>query len=123
MGETLFQAIADPFFGEREAIKLAYGEDGSPTNEQTTPHYSMADRPADRARSPWSCPTPTSRGSTPTASFDVTAADVVGYLGLDASGNSETDYYSFTAQAGTLINLQVMSAVLDRPPRLRSTRR
>ena len=43
VGETLFQAIANPFFGEREAIKLAYGEDGSPTNEQTTPHYSMAD--------------------------------------------------------------------------------
>ena len=26
-----------------------------------------------------------------------------------------TDYYSFTATAGTLINLQVMSAVLNRP--------
>ena len=43
VNETLFQAIDDPFFGEREAIKLAYGEDGSPIIEQTTPHYSMAD--------------------------------------------------------------------------------
>ena len=42
--------------------------------------------------------------------FDVTAADVVGYLGLETDGNSDTDYYSFTAQAGTLINFQVMSA-------------
>ena len=48
--------------------------------------------------------------------FDVTAADVVGYLGLDANGASDTDYYSFTAQAGTLINFQVMSAVLRSGP-------
>ncbi len=40
---TLFEAINDPFFGEREAIKLAYGEDGTPISEQTAPHYSMAD--------------------------------------------------------------------------------
>ena len=46
--------------------------------------------------------------------FNVTAADIVGYLGLDSSGQSNTDYYSFTAQAGTLINFQLMSAVLDR---------
>ena len=32
---TLEDAINDPFFGEREAIALAYGENGSPTNEQT----------------------------------------------------------------------------------------
>ncbi len=48
-------------------------------------------------------------------SFDVTAADVVGYLGVDGQGNSVSDYYSFKAMAGTLINLQVMSSVLDRP--------
>lgn len=48
-------------------------------------------------------------------SFDVTAADVVGYLGLDAQGHSLTDYYSFMGQAGTLMNLQVMSRVLGRP--------
>src|SRR5262249_27034838 len=40
--ETLFQAINSPFFGEREAIKLAFGADGTPTSEQTTPHYTMA---------------------------------------------------------------------------------
>ena len=32
---TLEDAINDPFFGEREAIALSYGENGSPTNEQT----------------------------------------------------------------------------------------
>ena len=44
--------------------------------------------------------------------FDVTAADVVGYLG-ETDGASNTDYYSFTAQAGTLINFQLMSAAPD----------
>ena len=45
--------------------------------------------------------------------FDVTAADVVGYLG-ETNGASNTDFYSFTAQAGTLINFQLMSAALTR---------
>ena len=45
--------------------------------------------------------------------FDVTAADVVGYLG-ETNGASNTDYYSFTAQAGTLINFQLMSVALTR---------
>ena len=46
--------------------------------------------------------------------WNVTAADVVGYLGLAAAGQSNTDFYSFTGQAGTLINFQVMSVVLTR---------
>jgi Ca2+-binding RTX toxin-like protein len=114
VNETLFEAIDDPFFGEREAIKLAYGEDGTPTDEQTAPHFSMADaQPLTLA--PLVVPDTDLEGQNADQIFDVTAADVVGDLGLDASGNSLTDYYSFTAQAGTLINLQVMSAVLDRP--------
>ena len=111
--ETLFQAIDDPFFGEREAIVLAYGEDGTPIIEQTTPHYSIADaQPV--ALEPLVVPDTDLEGVDADQSFDVTAADVVGYLGED-DGTSLTDYYSFTAQAGTLINLQVLSAVLNRP--------
>jgi hypothetical protein len=114
VGETLFQAIANPFFGEREAITLAYGEDGSPTNEETTPHYAMADaQPI--ALQPLVVPDTDLEGVNADRVFDVTAADVVGYLGLNANGNSETDYYSFTAQAGTLINFQVLSELLTRP--------
>ena len=64
---TLFDAINDPFFGEREAIKLAYGENGSPTIEQSAPHYAMADAQPLAPR-PWSYPTPTSKAGTPTRS-------------------------------------------------------
>ncbi len=111
---TLFDAIDGPFFGEREAIKLAYGEDGTPTDEQTAPHFAMADAQP-LTLQPLVVPDTDLEGQNADQIFDVTAADVVGDLGLDASGNSLTDYYSFTAQAGTLINLQVMSVVLDRP--------
>jgi Ca2+-binding RTX toxin-like protein len=111
---TLFDAIDSPFFGEREAIKLAYGEDGTPTAEASAAHYTMATaQPLSLAQ--LVVPDTDLQGQNADRSFDVTAADVVGYLGLDASGNSLTDYYSFTAQAGTLINLQVMSRVLNRP--------
>ena len=96
VGETLFQAIANPFFGEREAITLAYGEDGSPTNEETAPHDSMA-AAQPIALEPLVVPDTDLEGVNADQVFDVTAADVVGDLGLDASGNSETDYYSFTA--------------------------
>ena len=111
---TLFDAINDPFFGEREAIKLAYGEDGSPTAEQTAPHFTMPTaEPITLA--PLVVPDTDLEGVNADRVFDVTAADVVGYLGLDGQGNSLTDYYSFTGTAGTLINLQVMSRVLNRP--------
>jgi Ca2+-binding RTX toxin-like protein len=111
---TLFDAINSPFFGEREAVKLAFGEDGSPTNEQTAPHFTKATAQP-LALAPLVVPDTVLKGVNADRVFDVTAADVVGELGLDASGNSNTDFYSFTAQAGTLLNLQVMSRVLDRP--------
>ena len=114
VNETLFEAIDDPFFGEREAIKLAFGEDGTPINEQTAPHYSMTDAQP-LTLEPLVVPDTDLDGVNADRVFDVTAADVVGDLGLDASGNSLTDYYSFTAQAGTLINLQVLSVALDKP--------
>ena len=79
---TLEDAIDDPFFGEREAIALAYGEDGSPTNEETTPHYSMADAQP-LALEPLVVPDTDLEGVNADKVFDVTAADVVGYLGLD----------------------------------------
>jgi Ca2+-binding RTX toxin-like protein len=114
VNETLFQAIDDPFFGERESIKLAFGEDGTPTDEQAAPHQSRADaQPI--ALQPLVVPDTDLEGVNADRIFDVTAVDVAGYLGLDSSGNTDTDFYSFTAQAGTLINLQVMSRVLNSP--------
>ena len=111
---TLFDAVADPYFGEREAIKLAYGEDGTLTIEQSAPHGTMQDAQA-IALEPLVVPDTNLDGVNADRVFDVTAADIDGYLARDAQGNSLTDFYSFTTNAGTLINLQVMSRVLDRP--------
>ena len=62
---------------------------------QTTPHYSIADaQPV--ALEPLVVPDTDLKGVNADQSFDVTAADVVGYLGEDRSGTSLTDYYSFT---------------------------
>ncbi len=110
---TLFDAVNDPFFGEREAIKLAFGEDGSPTNEQSTAHDSMASAQP-LVLAPLVVPDTDLEGTNADTVWNVTAADVVGDLGLAADGLSETDYYSFTATAGTLINFEVMSVALTR---------
>ena len=112
VNSTVEDAINDPFFGERESIGLSFGENGSPTNEQITPHESMADaQPIMLA--PLVVPDTDLEGVDADKSFDVTAADVVGYLG-ETNGASNTDFYSFTAPAGTVINFQLMSAALTR---------
>ncbi len=122
MNATLEDAINDPFFGEREAIALSYGENGSPTNEETTSHDAMSDaQPI--ALEPLTVPDTDLEGVDADKVFNVTAADVVGYLGLNSSGQSDTDFYSFTAQAGTLINFQLMSVALTRSWRLPALRR
>ena len=80
--------------------------------EETTAHYSTADaQPVTLA--PLVVPDTDLEGVNADKVFDVTAADVVGYLG-ETNGASNTDFYSFTAQAGTLINFQLMSAALTR---------
>ncbi|MFI5455769.1 MAG: Ig-like domain repeat protein, partial [Isosphaerales bacterium] len=109
---TLEDAINNPFFGERESIALSYGENGSPTNEVTTAHYSMPEAQP-LLLQPLVVPDTALEGVNADKVFDVTAADVVGYLG-ETSGASNTDFYSFTAQAGTVINFQLMSALLTR---------
>ncbi len=109
---TLEDAINDPFFGERESIALSFGENGSPTNEETTAHDSMNNaQPITLA--PLVVPDTDLEGTNADKVFDVTAADVVGYLG-ETNGASNTDFYSFTAQAGTLINFELMSVALTR---------
>ena len=109
---TLEDAINDPFFGERESIALSFGENGSPTNEEAAAHDSM-NNAQPIALAPLVVPDTDLEGTNADKVFNVTAADVVGYLG-ETDGASNTDYYSFTGQAGTLINFQLMSVALTR---------
>ena len=59
---TLEDAVNDPFFGERDAIALSYGENGSPTNEQIDSALFDWQTPSRSRSRRWSCPTLTLRG-------------------------------------------------------------
>ena len=80
---TLFDAINNPFFGEREAIKLAYGGRWQPdSTTERARMMTMADaQPI--ALEPLVVPDTDLEGVNADRVFDVTAADVVGQLGLD----------------------------------------
>ena len=65
---TLFDAVNNPFFGEREAIKLALRRRWH-ADQRAIRAARRRWRPPSRFHSSrWSCPIPTSRASTPTAS-------------------------------------------------------
>src|SRR5262249_52354893 len=108
----------DLFFGEREAVKLAFSESGTVVNEQAAAHNTgSAAQPIGLAA--LAVPNTLVRGLHAAAHFDVAAVDVTGAIGLDpATGKSESDFYSFDGRAGDLLNLSVFSTGLTRLPDL-----
>ena len=68
VGQTIQEAIDDPFFGAREAIALAFGEDGTTTIEPNSVDHESPPRRRRSRCSRWWCPTPSSRAPTPTRS-------------------------------------------------------
>ena len=111
---TLFDAINDPFFGEREAVKLAFGDHGYATPEVTTPHDTAATAEPLTLQA-LTVPDTTLTGLNADRIFDVHAFDVPGTINLAVNGQSENDIYSFTANAGDLFYAEVMSRALNRP--------
>ena len=110
---TLEDAINDPFFSERDVDRTVLRRKWLTDQRRDRLRIIRWPTPSRSRSRRWSCPTPTFEGVNADKVFDVTAADVVGYLG-ETNGASNTDFYSFTAQAGTLINFQLMSAALTR---------
>ena len=115
VGQTTEEAIDDPFFGAREAIGLAYGEDGTPTVEPNSVFHESVATATPISLAPLVVPDTILEGTDADQVFNVTAADVVAFLGVNAQQQTFTDYYSFTGQAGTLLNIQVLTAVLASP--------
>jgi Ca2+-binding RTX toxin-like protein len=113
VGSSLFDAVADPFFGEREAVKLAFDESGTAVNEQAGAHDSLATAQG-LSLSSLAVPNTLASGYQFGKDFGFAATDVVGSIKLTNAGVSEDDYYSFAGRAGDLINLQVMSNALTR---------
>ncbi len=112
VGSTLFDAVGDPFFGEREAIKLAFDENGTAVSEQSAAHNTRATAQAITLSS-LAAPNTLVSGFNYLKDFAVAVTDVVGSIGL-INGISEDDYYSFTGRAGDLMNIQVISNALTR---------
>ncbi len=115
VGQTTEEAIDDPFFGAREAIALAYGEDGVPIIEPNSVYHESLASATPISLEPLVVPDTVLEGTDADQIFDVTAADVVAFLGVDAQQQTYTDYYSFTGNAGTLMNIQVLTAALASP--------
>ncbi|MGH7179282.1 MAG: hypothetical protein ACREJC_18035, partial [Tepidisphaeraceae bacterium] len=109
---TLFDAVGDPFFGEREAVKLAFDENGTAVAEQAGAHASRVTAQPLSLTS-LAVPNTIASGFNYGKDFAFAATDVVGSVGLNG-GVSVDDYYSISGRAGDLINIQVISNALTR---------
>jgi hypothetical protein len=112
VGSTLAEAVGNPAFGARDDIKLAFAADGTVVNEQSSAHQSFAAaQPVSLA--PLAVPNTLRQGLDAGKTFEVTAVDVTGAIGIDpTTQKAEDDYYSFQGRAGDLMTLEVMSAAL-----------
>jgi Ca2+-binding RTX toxin-like protein len=115
VGTTLFDAVGNTYFGEREAVKLAFNDTGTAVAEQAGMHQSPQTAQA-LTLAPLAVPNTLQPGSQDYGkTFVVNASDVVGSIGIDpTTGNSADDYYQFTGKQGQLFNFEVMSNSLTR---------
>ena len=114
VGSDRFNDLRDLYFGEREAVKLAFADSGTVIAEAAAPHRSFGTaQPIVLAR--LAVPNTLSGGLNAHKSFAVDALDVVGDIGIDSgTGSSESDFYSFTGRAGDMVNIEVLSQTLSR---------
>ena len=113
VGSSLYDATRVTFFGERDAVKLAFADSGTTVNEATGTNNSVAMAQA-LTLAPLAVPNTLLVGQDVGTTFQVAAVDVDGAITLGSSGTSNTDYYSFTATAGQLFNFSVLSQTITR---------
>jgi hypothetical protein len=113
VGSSLYDATQVTFFGERDAIKLAFADSGTTVNEATGTNNSIATAQP-LSLTPLSVPNTLLVGQDLGMSFQVSAIDVDGAITLGAGGTSNIDYYSFTATAGQLFNFDALSQTITR---------
>ncbi len=113
VGITLFDSASQTFFGEREDVKLAFADTGQTVLEQAASHDTIATaQMLDLA--PLAVPSTLIKGQHQDEDFAVKAVDVVGSIQLGSKGHSENDLYAFSARAGEVFNIEVMSQSLTR---------
>ncbi len=122
IGTTLVDALGNPFFGEREALKLAFAESGVVMSEvpnieknvllqvgtQSVQVQPLGALPAIEV------PNTILRGINQAAGSFLSAAAVAvtGSIQLAGNGKSESDYYSFSGNAGDTVTIEVLSQSL-----------
>jgi hypothetical protein len=115
VGSTLLEAAGHPFFGEREAIALAYINDGTVVdNTQATVTNNSKAQAQQLNLVGLQVPNPATSGFEYNMQYSVAATDVVDYIGLDNTGHSQDKWYSFVGKQGDLMNFDVMSYHLTR---------
>jgi Ca2+-binding RTX toxin-like protein len=114
IGISLFDSAGDQFFGEREAIKLAFDESGTTAGEQFLAHGS-ADAAQQLTLARLDVPNTLVSGLNWGKDFAVAAVNVVGSIQTTSpGGTSEDDYYKFDGLAGDVMNLELMSPAIKR---------
>jgi uncharacterized delta-60 repeat protein len=112
VGSTRFNDLNELFFGEREAVKLAYAN--SDPADTTTAESAAAHQTAAAAQSlqlvSLAVPNTLSKGLNDTKEFFVQLQAVVGRIDVSSTtSTSQSDWYSFTGEAGELVNIDVLS--------------
>ena len=117
VGSTRFNDLNDLFFGEREALKLAFAfatDADVFTSESPAAHSTIATaQPLSLAT--LAVPNTLSQGVNAAKDLFFQVQSVEGTIELDqATGQSESDVYSFAGRAGELLNIDVFSNSLAR---------
>ena len=112
VGSDRFNDLRSLFFGEREAVKLAFNESGTSIPEGSTHSTLSSAQPINMLS--MSVPNTLISGFNAGKQFDVAALNVMGSINLDSTGKSQSDWYSFEGKKGDLVNLAIYSAGLSR---------
>ncbi len=115
VGSTRFDDLNDLYFGEREAIKLAFAG-SNPAQTTFTNVDSNNSRSTAIPLNPVTLEVPNtlSRGQNQQKDLYVQIASVIGQIRVDSTSTiptnrSMSDWYSFEGRAGELINIDVLS--------------
>jgi hypothetical protein len=114
VGSDRFNDLGDLYFGQREAIKLAFADHGTTLPEQPTSHGTLnSAQPLPLA--PLAVPNMSTSGAEQGMNFQVGLSAVFGSIGIDpATHQSAPDIYSFTGRQGDVLNFEVDSVELAR---------
>jgi len=119
IGTTMTDALGNPFFGEREALKLAFAETGHVVVESVAAKTGslMIDGSSVSVQTlgvlaSIAVPNTIEQGVNLGATLLAAAETVLGSIELTDEGTSESDYYSFAGAAGDTVTIELMSQTL-----------